>query len=543
MTTRCRFAPSPTGLLHVGGARTALFNLLYARATGGKFVLRIEDTDQARSTQASEDSIVEALTWLGLTWDEGPLRGGPGAPYRQSERLEIYREHARQLVARGLAYEAWETPQELEAERAAATAAKQSFVYRQRRYTDEQLARFRAEGRQPVLRFKIYPDDVIIADDILGDIEVGYAEIEDLVILKADGFPTYHFAVVLDDHYMGVTQVLRAQEHLKNTARHLNLYRAFDWEPPRHGHMPLIYSMSGGKMSKRDKAKAARAALRESGQTDAEIAAALGFDEQDVFRFRKKKSDDMGLTLALAAHLKIQLPEIDVIDFRRSGYLPEALRNYLALLGWSPGDDREVMTLREMTEAFQVNQIGASKARFDSTKLKWMNGLYIRSSSIERLEEAVSDFIGLNEDSPLAGLEPEALRALIGMYQERVSTIPEIAEAGAFFFQAPTAWGPPKAMKKHMLRGERAGVRALARALAALEDQEDWSVAGLEASLNALADAEYEGRMGKLAQPLRVAVSGGPVSPPIYDTLAWLGRDEVIARCQACLAHFERLTP
>ncbi len=279
MTSRVRFAPSPTGQLHVGGARTALFNWLFSRGTAGKMVLRIEDTDQVRSSRESEESIKTDLRWLGLQWDEGPDEGGPGAPYRQSERRDLYDAAFQQLLDAGHAYLAYESPAELGAMRDAARAEKRDFIFRKPAYSAEDLARFEADGRTPVVRLEAPGHDATFVDQVLGEITVPEAKLDDFVIRKADGFPTYHLAVVVDDHHMQVTNVLRAQEHLMNTAKHLLLYEALGWEPPQHGHMPLIFSMDGSKMSKRDKAKATRARVRELGWDDAQVAEATGLDE------------------------------------------------------------------------------------------------------------------------------------------------------------------------------------------------------------------------------------------------------------------------
>ncbi len=533
MTLRCRFAPSPSGQLHVGGARTALFNYLLARKSGGCFVLRIEDTDRLRSSQASEDSIKADLRWLGILWDEGPDQGGPGGPYRQSERRPIYDEHLQRLVDSGLAYEAWETPAELKAMREAAQREHGGFKYQRRELSAEQVETWRAEGRTPVLRFASAGRNVTFTDDTLGEVSV--EDVEDFVIGKGDGFPTYHFAVVVDDHHMGVTHVLRAQEHLMNTAKHMLLYEAFGWEPPHHAHAPLIFSMSGGKMSKRDKAKAARAAARESGLDNSALAAATGVDEARVHAFRKKKSDDLELTEAIAAALKVELPEIDVIDFRRNGYLPEALTNFLALLGWSAGDDREIYEHDALIDAFDTGRIGRTAARFDREKLRWMNGSYIREASLDRLVEAARDFAAQNPSSKLVDIDEEVLRKLLTAYQPRINTLGELEQQGWFFFERPTEWGPAKAIKKHLLKGD--GLGRLQRAGQVLAPLESWGAEGIEAALQEAADADYEGRLGRLAQPVRVAVAGGPVSPAIGDTLQLLGKDESLARIQACLEH------
>jgi glutamyl/glutaminyl-tRNA synthetase len=535
MTSRCRFAPSPTGLLHVGGARTALFNLLFARSEGGRFVLRIEDTDRARSSLESERRICEDLQWLGIDWDEGPDKGGPGAPYRQSERLAIYREAAARLLKAGLAFEAWESREELEALREAGVAADGGWRYRRRSYSEEEIARYKAEGRAPVLRLVAPARDIQINDLILGEVTVAEGDLEDFVIFKTDGFPTYHFAVVVDDHHMQVTHVLRAQEHLLNTAKHLALYEALGWDPPEHGHMPLIFSMEGGKMSKRDKARVAREALRDSGLSADEVAIGTGIDAETLRQFKKKKTDEVALAEQIAALLGVELPEIDVLDFRRSGYLPEALVNYLALLGWSPGDDREVMTLDEMIAAFSIERVGRTAARFDREKLRWMGGVYVRAASLDRLLEAVGDYCALNE-TPLSGADEPTLRTLLTLYQPRMQTIHDLDVAARFFFEPPAEYGPAKALKKHLLKG--GGLERLAHAREALAACEAWEEAALEAALNELAEQGAEGKLGKYAQPLRIAVSGGPVTPGIFETLALLGREQTLARVDACLAHF-----
>jgi glutamyl/glutaminyl-tRNA synthetase len=540
MMTRCRFAPSPTGRLHVGGARTALFNQLFAQKTGGRFLLRIEDTDRVRSTQVSEQGICEDLRWMGLLWDEGPEQGGPGTPYRQSERLEIYADYLQELLSQGLLYEAWESQEELKEMRETARANKQSFCYRGKAASEEQSAQYKAEGRKPVLRFVTRGVDVLIEDAVLGDVTVPGCDIDDFVVCKADGFPTYHFAVVIDDHLMQVSHVLRAQEHLKNTAKHLLLYRALGWDAPVHGHMPLLFSMGGAKMSKRDKAKAARACVREKGLDAATLAAATGASEEELRLFLKKKTDDVQLAELIGVAVGADLPEIDVIDFRRAGYLPEALVNFLALLGWSPGDDREIMNLEEMGEAFSLERIGSTAARFDRDKLRWMNGMYIRAASTERLVAALRDYFQFG-DSPLAAMNDETLSRFVTLYQERAQTMEDFCEQSLFFFEAPTSWGPAKAVRKHLLKGD--GLLRLARTFERLSKIDDWEEATLESSLTQQAENDCEGRLGAVAQPIRIAVTGSTVSPPIFTTLELLGREQTLARIRVCLDHHEGLGP
>ncbi len=536
MTSRVRFAPSPTGQLHVGGARTALFNWLFARGTDGKMVLRIEDTDQVRSSRESEESIKADLQWLGLQWDEGPDAGGPGAPYRQSERREHYDAALKQLLDAGHAYLAYESPEELGAMRDAARAEKRDFIFRKPEYSADDLARFEAEGRVPVVRLQAPGHDVHFVDQVLGEITVPEAKMDDFVIRKADGFPTYHMAVVVDDQHMQVTHVLRAQEHLMNTAKHLLIYEALGWEPPQHGHMPLIFSMDGSKMSKRDKAKATRARVRELGWNDAQVAEATGLDEETCFRFRKKKTDDLNIALKIAEATDATLPEIDVVDFRAGGYLPEALVNFLALLGWNPGTEQELFTLPGLVEAFDISRMGKTAAKFDRDKLRWMNAQTIKETSMDRLVAVCRDWSRYHPSSLLHTIDDARLTALLDLYRERIQTLGELEQQGHFFFTRPTTWGPAKAIKKHLLRGD--GLQRLARAGEVLSTVEDWTAEGINAALTQAAEAEFEGQMGRLAQPIRVAVAGGPVSPSIDATLVLLGKEETLARISACSTHF-----
>lgn len=541
MTVVTRFAPSPTGSLHVGGARTALYCLLHAHRHGGRFLLRIEDTDRRRSTDAATQGILGDLAWLGLHWDEGPGKDLGRGPYVQSERLSIYQEHFDKLLASGHAYEAWETTEELAALRDAAAAAKQDFRYRQRDLTAEQIAAYRSEGRIPVLRLRAPDHDVIVHDKILGDVTLVADQLEDIVIRKADGWPTYHFAVVIDDTFMEVTQVLRGSEHLMNTPKHLGLYEALGWKPVDHGHMPLIFNPGGSKMSKRDKAKAARAAARQERDARGEqgvawLATLTGIDEADLTRFMKKKSDDIPTAEAIARALDVDLPMIEVMDFRRAGYLPEALNNYLALLGWNPGPDpdtgeeREVFSLDELVARWDLSRVGKTPARFDPDKLRWMNGEYLRSLTQEQLQLRLDQWFDV-VDSPLAHLDPARRDAIIALYRPRAHTFAELARAASYFWERPHAYDA-KAVKKWIHKGDGlATLRAARDVLAACE----WTEAGIEAAVVGLA-AEREIGVGKVAQPIRVALSGAAATPGLWETLVLFERDEVIARIDTALA-------
>jgi glutamyl-tRNA synthetase len=289
-------------------------------------------------------------------------------------------------------------------------------------------------------------------------------------------------------------------------------------------------------MSKRDKAKAARAALRESGRDPNQLAAEIGIDAETMTRFRKKKNDDVAIAQAIAGALGVALPEIDVVDFRRAGYLPEALVNFLALLGWSPGDDREIMGFDEMVDAFTLDRVGRTAARFDRDKLRWMNGMYIRQSSDERLYVLLRAWLD-EGDHPVKAADEATLRGLIPLFKERSTTLYELAEKARFLFEAPTHWGPAKAIRKHLLKG--GGLASLARVHETLTSLQDWSEAGLETCLRSVVENELEGKLGRMAQPLRIAITGTPVSPPIFATVAQLGRTETLARIETCLAHHE----
>jgi glutamyl/glutaminyl-tRNA synthetase len=356
-------------------------------------------------------------------------------------------------------------------------------------------------------------------------------EHDDIVIRKADGFPTYHFAVVVDDHYMGITHVLRAQEHLMNTFKHLGLYEALGWTPPEHGHLPLVLNMDNTKMSKREKAKAVRADIQKSGvKVYGELAGTAGVAVGEVQAFMAKKSDAVEIAAKLAAVTKTKLPEIDVQDFRRSGYLPEALVNFIALVGWSPGGDREIMTREEMLALFSLEGIQKTSGRFDRKKLAWMNGEYIRKATLERLAEAVESFNAVTE-TVLKGRDLRTIKELLAMYQERMVTLGEMAENARFFFEEPVY--DAKAVEKHIRNnGGVEFLRAIQGILSAVS-AEQWNKAGLaEPMERVLALGE---KRGAAAQALRVAVSGGAVSPPMLETVALLGREKTLGRMARAL--------
>jgi glutamyl-tRNA synthetase len=546
-----RFAPSPTGFLHVGGARTALFNWAYARRHGGRFILRMEDTDQLRSSEESTLKIVRDLAWLGIDWDEGPDPNAPDpmqhqigehGPYFQSQRLPLYREALQKLLDRHLAYEAFETPDELAERRATATRAGENYRYDSSAalsLTPEQIRQYKEEGRPYVVRFRVPEKTFTVEDRILGTVSIASSEIEDFVIWKADGFPTYHFAVVVDDIMMGVTDVLRGQEHLMNTPKHLALYEALEQAPPRYAHLPLIFNPDGSKMSKRDKAKAARAAaktwLAQNGGDQQKLAAAAGLAGADLEDFLQKRKDDVALAAAIAQATGVHLPEIDIHDFRVSGYLPEALVKYLALLGWSPKNDQEDIDPETLAKLFDVSGIGKSPARFDRVKLMTVDADEIRRLLAEEFHRRLRQYFTEFHPEFVRLLTPPQFEVFAISYKERARTLAEPAEAGCFFVCDDEAVRyDPAAVRKALLANEGAGMRLLSELLPELMQVETWSSEILEQKVEEFLRARELG-LGKIGQPLRVAISGGTVTPPLFDTMAILGKERALRRIERCL--------
>lgn len=568
-----RFAPSPTGHLHIGGARTALFCWAFARRQGGRFLLRIEDTDQARSSEDSARGILEDLAWLGIGWDEGPVFTGEGGvafggdsrgvgPFEQSRRRVVYDEWFERLLSEGKAYPAFETPEELGAMRREAEAAKRTFVYRRRGDYDHDaaVARVRA-GESHVLRLFV-PEgrSVTVKDEVLGDVVVPYEEIDDLVIRKADGFPTYHFAVVVDDALMGVTHVLRGQEHLNNTPRHVLLQEAMGFGSPVYAHMPLIFNPDGSKMSKRDKDKAARAACKAKGVLSVSSlgGGVDGLVDEGAFSAWLGDTSRQLPTDALRAvgvAVGVELPEIDVEDFRRAGYLPEVVCNYVALLGWNPGmknedgTDLERFDLGFLAEHFGIERIGKTNSKFDRVKLLSFNAQTIQHGMTDEefcarwrgwagvyaadLVAAMERKAGVGSEERVQGLWLLAACAA----RPRSKTL---AEAGLVVRFALVGDDEiefdPKAMEKHVLKGDGAAVlREIGEMLSGLDGTAWDEPASLEAAVGSWCEGKGLG-MGKAASPLRVALTGAGVSPGLGQTLALVGRDGVAARIGRCLS-------
>jgi glutamyl/glutaminyl-tRNA synthetase len=542
-SVRDRFAPSPTGYLHVGGARTALFNWLYARRAGGSFVIRVEDTDVLRNIEGAEARQLEDLRWLGLDWDEGPDVGGERGPYRQSERREQYDAARDKLVASGHAYWAFDTPEELDALRRRAALAKRTFRYPRPDPlpTEADAERARAEGRPVVLRFKTPPEGVTVRDDVLGTVNFPADQVDDFVIVKSNGWPTYHLAVVVDDAAMGITHILRAQEHLVNTPRHVLLQHALGYPTPTYAHLPLVFNIDGSKMSKRDKHRvvreAARERLKQKRWSLEEMARIAGSDPETVRRWIEDKADaelDMDKLGRLANDADVEVPEIDVHDFRASGYLPEALANFIALIGWSPGDDRERMTLAEMTAAFSLHRINKTAGKFDREKLLAMNTEWAATLPAERLLEAFKDWTRVS-GSPLDALD-DATSARMLEACRGFRTFRDVEhKAGVLFADDDAVVYDAKAVKKFLEKKEGHGWLVLERLLPELESLEPWSAESVEGLLGEFCEREGA-KLGAVAQPIRVAVAGRAVSPGIGDTLVFLGREKTLRRVRRCLS-------
>lgn len=477
-----RFAPSPTGELHVGGARTALFSWAYARRHGGQFLLRFEDTDQKRSSKQAEQNILRDLHWLGLQGDNEAA----GIP-RQSERLDLYRAALAKLKEAGHTYD------------------------------DDGAVRFRM-GK-----------DVSFTDAVYGDVTVPGADLEDFVIQKADGFPTFHLAVVVDDADMQVTHVIRGQEHLANTPKHAALYDALGEPRPVWCHTPSIMNPDGSKMSKRDKAKAARKSAH-----DAKLSRLDGIEEAGLTAFLGKDNDSNDIAAAIASELGLQLPEINVADFRSSGYTPAVLLNYLALLGWNPGNDVERFDRDFLARHFDFDRIGKSNSKFDRDKLAAFSQDDILQRSPEQWATDLEAHFKTHFPQYIEKLGAN-FPVFAAAYQERSKTLNAPSVLGRFFVEAPTDYNA-KAVKKNLKKNEGEGLKNLAALREQLAAQDDWTAEPLHALIDGAWEALGGKNMGALAQPLRVALTGAAVSPEIGPTLEILGKPETLQRIDACLA-------
>jgi nondiscriminating glutamyl-tRNA synthetase len=465
---RVRIAPSPTGAIHVGLARTALYNYLYARKNAGSFVLRIEDTDFDRSTAESAQAIITGLGWLGISIDEGP--------YYQSQRMDIYKEYAQKLLETGHAYECYCTPERLDQERKKAEAERRVWRYDKHclHLTDQEKAGLQAQGLKPAIRLNVPEGQTTFTDLIHGDITREAKDIDDFVAVRSNGIPTYNFVVVIDDHLMQMTHVLRAVEHISNTFKQILLYKALGWEPPRFAHLPLILGEDRKKLSKRHGAMS------------------LG-------------------------------------EFRRLGFLPDAMVNFLALLGWSPGEDREVMTRAELEEFFSLERINTSNAVFDMTKLIWMNGEYMRALSPANLINAFTDWLEFTEtELPPEYATQELLSRAIPMIGERSRTLAEIYDALLPYLSDDLTYDEA-GLEKHFRKESEAVHHRLGLYRDKLAALTEFTKETTEEALRQLVE-ELDIKAGLLIHPVRLATTGLTVGPPLFDCLELLGRDRVLER-------------
>ncbi|MHC4478819.1 MAG: glutamate--tRNA ligase [Planctomycetota bacterium] len=534
-----RFAPSPTGYLHVGGARTALFSWLFARRMGGKFILRIEDTDLKRNTPTATQQVIEDLRWLGIEWDQGPEVGGPHGPYLQSQRKEIYDKYVKQLVEQGKAYYCFDTIEELQAMRQQAEAKKQGFMYaRPDSFPSEADAQqARAQGKAVTVRFAVPRQGHIVVNDVVrGQVSFAAAEIGDFIIQKSDGFPTYNFACVVDDELMEVSHVIRGQEHLMNTPGQQALQQALGFRTPMYAHMSVTVSEGGGKLSKRERPKSLRQAIKAAGDVGLEKLAEVGGISIDEVRdfIANKATPDMPSVDAMAKCLGAELPEINVVDFFRSGYLPETMVNFLALLGWNPGDDREIMSVDELVKSFDIERLTKSNSLFDRKKLMAFNTEHLRMVSKDRLLQHFKDYLKVAE-SPVLSADDATLVRIIDSC-EGARTLAQIEQKSRFLFvENEQIEYDEKAVKKVLLKGDGLGVLKVVRDR--LAEMSEFTEEEIENMLRSLAEERQLG-LGKVAQPLRVALCGTTISLSIFDSVQMLGRENTLARIDATLERF-----
>ncbi|MBN2658812.1 MAG: glutamate--tRNA ligase [Spirochaetales bacterium] len=488
MSVRVRYAPSPTGLQHIGGVRTAVFNYFFAKASGGKFILRIEDTDRERYNDESLQDLYDTLNWLGISWDEGPDRDGGFGPYVQSERFDIYRKYTEKLIESGHAYKCFcteERLEELREEQKKNKSKEQGYDRHCSSLSEKAVAANLAEGKPYVVRFRIPVEGkTTLRDVIMGEITRKNKDVSpDPIILKSDGFPTYHLANVIDDHMMGITHVLRAQEWIPTGPLHVLLYKAFGWEPPLYCHLPLVVGKDGSKLSKRHGSTSVR-------------------------------------------------------EFRRGGYLPEAIINYISLLGWSFDDSREFFSKEDLEKLFNLEKINKAPAVFDYKKLEWFNGQYIRMKDHDELKALLMPIL---IDAGIIGNPPSEEEKVVfngafPIIRERLKLTTDVTDLVRFLFVDELTWNSDDAVPKKM---DKAGtIEMLKIALELLEGFDRRSEEENEVHINKAVE-EKGIKLGDLMQPLRVAVTGTKMSPPMIQSLALLGEDRAVKRVEGLLAQLK----
>ncbi len=570
MTTpavRTRFAPSPTGSLHIGGARTAFLSRLFAKKHGGDFILRIEDTDQARNSAESLIGILDDLQWLELEYDEGPDRDavrqgvlkdfGPYGPYFQSQRKEIYDSYIERLLAAGQAYYAWETPEELAAMRKAAPEESYGHTRPDRLVTDAAEAERLAAGKPIVVRF-VAPQNTVHVDDlVMGPTDFPAEHVNDFVIRKSDGMPTYHFAVVVDDALMQVSHVIRAQEHFSNTPKHVALQHALGLPVPQFAHLPLVFNAQGKKMSKREKDKvvkrfakkwlqdksgansidslaAATSARLQGAEPESALAPQIDawMKDPDLVipqgHIREAIADIVGVPA-------VERPEIDVLDFKKAGFYSEAILNYIALLGWSPGTGQEIFTPDELVQAFELEKVSKTNARFDRKKLVNFNLTHCQNDMSDGPErkrkqrDAFLDYLKSVDEQRLLALPLEKIDLLLEAKKGWRLYADVVQVAVPLFTPLAELRIDEKALDKEELRPGQPGRDLLRDVLAVLESTTDWTETGLETAVHAWLDAKGL-EVKNIAPKIRVALTGTTVSPALWPTLVLVGRDSALER-------------
>jgi len=484
MSVRVRYAPSPTGLQHIGGVRTALFNYFFARSQGGTFILRVEDTDRERYHDEALQDLYDTFEWLGIEWDEGPNKDGGYGPYVQSERFDVYKDYAEQLIESGHAYYCYCSSERLDALRKEQKKEKKGQGYDRhcRNLTEEQRQEYRRQGIQPVVRFKVPLEGTTVFEDILlGEMKKKNKDIPpDPVLLKSDGFPTYHLANVVDDHLMAITHIMRAQEWIPSGPLHILLYEAFGWKPPQYCHLPMVMGKDGQKLSKRHGATS-------------------------------------------------------VIEFRRQGYLPEALINYISLLGWSYDDKREFFTKEELEELFVLEKLNKAPAVFDYKKLEWFNGQYIREKSDEELIEMLLPY--LQKENIVAASPTDAqskmLQEMMPLMKDRLHFLPDIVPLSRFLFQEIEGYDVAELIPKKLDAAKTIEILEAGRGLMA-----GFESVGEERTEELLREKaeELEVKLGAMLMPVRVAITGSKTSPPLFGSIRLLGIEKTLERIDRALS-------
>ncbi len=504
---RVRFAPSPTGPLHIGGVRTALYNYLFARKHGGKCILRIEDTDQTRFVPGAEVYITESFKWCGIEYDESVEKGGPFGPYKQSERKDIYKQYADQLLASGHAYLAFDSPEELTALRKQFEEDKRTFTYNaaERKnlknaltLSDTEVKALVETGSPFVVRFKMPEDEIIVMNDLIRDrVEVNSQVLDDKILFKSDGMPTYHLANVVDDHLMEISHVIRGEEWLPSLPLHIMLYKAFGWDAPEFAHLPLLLKPDGnGKLSKRD-------------------------------------GDRLGFPVFPQQWVDPKTGETSR-GYREDGYFPDAFINMLAMLGWNPGDDRELFDMDALIEAFSIERVGKSGSKFDLEKAKWFNHQYLINRSNKSLAEALLPIV--IKKGVL--VEPEQLEEAIGLVKERATFVMDLWDQLDFFFIRPESYDA-NAVKK---RWKAASFDQMTELKSVLLSVQDFSAANTEVAVKAWIE-EKEYGMGAIMNAFRLLVVGALKGPHLFDIIELIGQEETIERLDTGLHELGRKEP